>query len=170
MSNNSQTQKVVARIAAKIPALQNATSEVDNAAAAALGVNLTDLHCLAILMRRDAAAAGLLAGELKLTRGAMTVALDRLARAKLAERQSDPNDRRGVLVTATANAKGRVQEIWSPIEREGIAILSGYSQGDLMVIEDFLDRAISLQTKHAKRIRGLRKTASPRKVRASSRW
>ena len=160
MSNQSDAAESIARIAAKIPALQDATSEVDNAAAAALNVNLTDLHCLVILMGRDSAAAGALAAELRLTRGAMTVVLDRLARSKLAERRGDPDDRRGVLVTATANAKRRVREIWSPIEEEGIAILSGYSQDELRVIENFVDRANSLQVKHAERIRALPKAVS----------
>jgi DNA-binding MarR family transcriptional regulator len=163
MSNHLSEPEIVSRVAAKIPALQDATAEVDNAAAAALGVNLTDLHCLAILMRRQPAAASDLAVELRLTRGAMTAVLDRLARAKLAERRGDPDDRRGVLGVVTAAAKRRVQEIWSPIEQEGTAILSGYSQSDLRVIEDFLDRARSLQVEHAKRICALRKARSRKK-------
>jgi DNA-binding MarR family transcriptional regulator len=163
MSNHLSEPEIVSRVAAKIPALQDATTELDNAAAAALGVNLTDLHCLAILMRRQPAAASDLAAELRLTRGAMTAVLDRLARAKLAERRGDPDDRRGVLAVVTAAAKRRVQEIWSPIEEEGMAILSGYSQSDLRVIEDFLDRARSLQVEHAKRICALRKARSPKK-------
>ena len=96
MSNQSDAAESIARIAAKIPALRRHVRS-DNAAAAALNVNLTDLHCLVILMGRDSAAAGVLAAELRLTRGAMTVVLDRLARLKLAERRGDPDDRRGVL-------------------------------------------------------------------------
>jgi len=152
----------VGRVAAKIPALQEATAEVDNAAATALGVNLTDLHCLAILMRRQTAAAGDLAAELRLTRGATTVVLDRLGRAKLVERRGDPEDGRGVLVAVTAPARRRVREIWGPIEGEGLASLGRYSQADLHVIENFLDRAHEQQVKHAERIRGLRKAHPPR--------
>jgi DNA-binding MarR family transcriptional regulator len=87
----------------------------------------------------------------------MTVVLDRLARAKLAERRGDPKDRRSVLVAATASAKRRVQEIWKPIEQEGTAILSAYSQADVAIIEDFLDRARAVQVKHAERIRTFHK-------------
>src|SRR5579863_3344060 len=118
MSKHINQTEPITRVAAKIPALQDATSEVDNAAAAALSVNLTDLHCLAILVRVESVSAGALAEQLRLTRGAMTVVLDRLARAKLAERRGDPADRRSVLVAATASAKRRVQEIWKPIEQE----------------------------------------------------
>jgi len=168
MSNRRESLEKVARVAAKIPALQDATTEVDSAAAAALGVNLTDLHCLAILTRREPAAPSALAAELRLTRGAMTAVLDRLARAKLVERCGDPEDRRGILVVVTAAAKRRVQEIWNPIEEEGTAVLLGYSQSDLRVIEGFLDRARSLQVKHAERIRALRRAGLPKKPAARS--
>jgi hypothetical protein len=94
-----------------------------------------------------------------------TLSIPRIARAsaKLAERRGDPEDRRGILAVVTAAAKRRVQGLWSPIEEEVTAILSGYSQSDLRVIEDFLDRARSVQVKHAERIRALRKARSPKK-------
>jgi len=161
MSNYRSQSDPIVKVAQKIPALQDATSDVDNAVAGVLGINLTDLHCLAILLRNGPSAANELATALRLTPGAVTTVLDRLARAGLAERTTDPHDRRGVLVTITAFAKRRVQQLWGPIAKEGRSVLAGYSRGDLTLIEDFLDRARKLQLKHAERIRASRKVIAP---------
>jgi len=147
------------KIASRIPVLQNATAEVDDAGARALGINLTDLHCVSLLIEQGPAAAHKLATKLRLTRGAVTVVLDRLARARLAERQPDPEDRRGILVAPTPFARKRVRELWGPLGDEGKVLLAGYSAADLKLIESFLDRATRLQFKHAERIRSSRRSS-----------
>jgi DNA-binding MarR family transcriptional regulator len=148
---------LVTRVAECIPKLQEAMTKVDEAAAAVLGVNLTDLHCLAILLRQGKAAASQLAHLLGLTRGAVTTVLDRLERVGLAKRIPDPKDRRGVLVEVTATARKRVQAIWGPIGKEGMIQLVGYSSDELRFLHDFLEKARTLQESHAKRIRALSK-------------
>jgi len=88
-----------------------------------------------------------------LSRGAVTALLDRLAKAGLAERRDDPNDRRGVLVAATPYAQKRVKSLWGPIQAEGEKILSAYSEEDMRLIGKFLEQVRTLQMKHAERIR-----------------
>src|ERR1700722_3200217 len=105
MSNYKTKTTLIGQIGLSIPAMQNATQDVDAAAAAALAVNLTDLRCLGILLYRENIPANELAVNLRLSRGAVTAILDRLAKAQLAERRDDPNDRRGVLVAATPYAQ-----------------------------------------------------------------
>lgn len=152
MSNEKTKKALIDQIGSSIPAMQNATQDVDAAAAAALGVNLTDLRCLGILLYRENIPANELAINLRLSRGAVTAVLDRLAKAGLAERRDDPNDRRGVLVAATSYAHKRVTKIWGPIQAEGENLLSVYSEEDLRVIGKFLEQARALQKKHAERI------------------
>jgi DNA-binding MarR family transcriptional regulator len=166
MSNDKSKKALIERIGSAIPAMQNATQDVDAAAAAALGVNLTDLRCLGILLYRENIPANELAVNLRLSRGAVTALLDRLAKAGLAERRDDPNDRRGVLVAATPYAQKRVRKIWSPIQAEGKKILSACSEEDLRVIGKFLGQVRTLQMKHAERINA---AVSPSKVRKGPR-
>src|SRR5687767_14978126 len=80
---------------------QNLNDVFDEAAAARLGVNSTDLRCMDILQRLDGVTAGELAREAALTTGAVTSVIDRLERAGYAKREADPADRRKVLVKMT---------------------------------------------------------------------
>jgi DNA-binding MarR family transcriptional regulator len=153
MSNDKRKKALINQIGSLIPAMQNATQDVDTAAAAALGVNLTDLRCLGVLLHRENVPANQLALNLRLSRGAITAVLDRLAKAGLAERRDDPNDRRGVLVAATRYAQKRVKSLWGPIQVEGEKVLSAYSEEDLRLIVKFVEQARTLQMKHAERIR-----------------
>jgi DNA-binding MarR family transcriptional regulator len=152
MSNDKTKKALINQIGSSIPAMQNATQDVDAAAAAALGVNLTDLRCLGVLLYKENIPANELAVNLRLSRGAVTAVLDRLAKAGLAERRDDPNDRRGVLVAATSYAQKRVKSLWGPIQAEGEIILSAYSEQDLRLIGRFLEQVRTLQMKHAERI------------------
>ena len=153
MSNDKAKRALIEQIGLTIPAMQNATQDVDAAAAAALGINLTDLRCLGVLLYRENIPANELAVNLRLSRGAVTALLDRLAKVGLAERRDDPNDRRGVLVAATPYAQKRVQSLWGPIQVDGENILSAYSEKDLRLIGKFLEQVRTLQVKHAERIR-----------------
>lgn len=143
---------LIGAVGAKFPPLQTATQDVDQAAARALGVNLTDLRCVGLLLKCEQISASELAESLGLTRGAVTVLLDRLAKARLAMRSDDPNDRRGILVSATPYARKRIQDLWGPIQKDGEKLLSAYSDENLELIGAFLDAVRALQSKHAERI------------------
>lgn len=145
-------KNLIGAVSAKIPPLQNATQDVDQAAAKALGVNLTDLRSVGLLLNRERISASELADSLGLTRGAVTALLDRLAKARLAIRIDDPNDRRAVLVSATPYARKRIQDLWGPIQEEGEKLLSAYSNESLELIGGFLDQVRALQSRHAERI------------------
>jgi DNA-binding MarR family transcriptional regulator len=154
---NTLQKSLIHEIGWRIPSLQNATQDVDLAAARALGVNLTDLRCLGILMHQDKVAASELANLLRLTRGAVTALLDRLVKARLAKRNDDPNDRRGVLISITPYARKRIREVWGPIQSEGEKMLSSYPPESLKLIREFLERSLRLQLKHSERIEKLAK-------------
>jgi DNA-binding MarR family transcriptional regulator len=156
-------QAVLGRFYQAVPAYQDATDEVDEAAARVLGVNRTDLRCLSVLSRAGSLSPSRLADEAGLTRGAMTTALDRLETAGLAERSRDDEDRRGVRVSLTDLARRRIATLWGPIAAEGSRILARYSTKDLEVVLRFLEEGRSLQELHARRIRDL--VDSPERVR-----
>ena len=137
-------------------ALQNATDQVDEAAAEVMGVNRTDLHILELLSRQGPASASELADRAHKSRGAMTTALDRLERAELVLRVANSEDRRGVQVELTARAQAWIAQIWGPLAAEGQALVAEFSTEELGVVQRFLELATRLQETHAERIRALK--------------
>src|SRR5262249_21535723 len=65
-----------------------------------LKINITDLQCLAVVVSGGPMPAGQIAEAAGLTTGAITGVLDRLEKAGLVQRESDPADRRRVIVRA----------------------------------------------------------------------
>jgi DNA-binding MarR family transcriptional regulator len=149
---SKQRAELVAAVMRAVATFQEATDRVDEAAATALGVNRTDLRCLGILGRVGPMMAGELARTAGLSPGATTTAVDRLARAGLARRLSDPADRRRVVIEQTPTGRSAVEEIWGPIGAEAQRRLSRRTVEDLEVIRAFLDEGRQIQQRHAERI------------------
>ncbi len=73
-----------------------------------------------------------------LTTGAMTNRLDRLESAGLVERSADPNDRRGVLVSLTAEGRERVDRALDARMAEANDAVSGVSDAARRALEKHL--------------------------------
>lgn len=144
------------KIAALISAFRtsgNLDRAFDNHAAEALGVNLTDLHCLNVVENRGGVTAGALAAEAGLTTGAITGVVDRLERAGYARRVPDPADRRRVKIEVTDHFYARADEIWRPVGAEWHAVLARRFSGDqLDLVTEFLDATNELTRRHLERI------------------
>jgi DNA-binding MarR family transcriptional regulator len=132
---------------------QNLNDVFDEAAAAKLGVNPTDLRCLDIIQRLDGVTAGELAREAGLTTGAVTSVIDRLERAGYATRESDPGDRRKVLVRMTPAAFDAVYEIWGPETQDYMRLWTGMPAARLESMIEFMREANEIQRRHLERIR-----------------
>jgi DNA-binding MarR family transcriptional regulator len=156
--SNRQTVRpsndLIQSVATEIALFQHATGSVDEAAAALLGLNSTDLRCLGRLFLGPRTA-GELAAECGLSRGAMTTALDRLERSGYAQRVRSTTDRRQVTVEMTPRAVEISDAIWGPIARSGIAELREFTEEQLSFLLDFLRRGRELQENEAERIRGM---------------
>jgi DNA-binding MarR family transcriptional regulator len=93
------------------------TQMLDEAAAAYLGINLTDARAIDLIDQHGRITAGELARELRLSTGAVTTLVDRLERAGLARRVRDEDDRRRVLIETTSVVAELSQKIYgSPQE------------------------------------------------------
>jgi MarR family transcriptional regulator, organic hydroperoxide resistance regulator len=97
-------REIFTELVEEIRRSQTATARFDRAVADAAGVNQTDLRCLDVLSRTGSMTAGALAEATGLSSGAMTTAIDRLARAGYVARRNDDNDRRRVVVEMTPAA------------------------------------------------------------------
>ena len=107
-----------------------------------LGINVTDMACLALIFSKGLATPSELARYTGLTSGATTAMLDRLEKAHLIERRRNPQDRRGTLIVLTNE---RTQEIGAMFAsgREAInRLTSSYSESELETIADYFRRLV----------------------------
>jgi DNA-binding MarR family transcriptional regulator len=153
VSKKVDRNELIAAVMQAVAEFQDATDLVDEAAAARLGLNRTDLRCLGMLARGGAMTAGELAKAAGLTPGAATTAVDRLARAGYARRIRDVGDRRRVTIEPTAAAHTASDRIWGPIGREAHDRLAKRSTAELVTIHAFLEEGASTQSRHAERIK-----------------
>jgi DNA-binding MarR family transcriptional regulator len=137
----------------EIRAHQAAVNALDEAAAANLGINRTDLRCIDALIQSGPTTPGQLAGRLGLTTGSVTALLDRLQRLGYLTRTPDPTDRRRILVDATAEATAKAAAVYGPLAEEGAKDIARYSVTELELLIDYLRRGRALQDKHAERVR-----------------
>jgi DNA-binding MarR family transcriptional regulator len=150
---DSSKQDKIAALVSAFRTSGNLDRAFDNRAADALGVNLTDLHCLNIVENRGGLTAGALAAEAGLTTGAVTGVVDRLERAGYARRVRDAKDRRRVKIEVTEAFYARADEIWHPVATEWHAELSRRFSGDQIdLISGFLDVTNELTRRHLERI------------------
>jgi DNA-binding MarR family transcriptional regulator len=127
----------------------------DQAVADYLGINRTDARCLAIIERQGGVTAGRLARESGLSTGAVTTVLDRLERAGLARRASDPDDRRRVLVEMTPAAKAASEKLYRPLVEAATEQLRRYSEDELALLREYHRVSRELTEAHAARVRGV---------------
>jgi DNA-binding MarR family transcriptional regulator len=159
--SNQKRRTLLQGIGALVQSYQDATDEVDEAVAARLRLNRTDLRCLSVLSRTGGSSASALADATGLTRGAMTTALDRLEHAGYARRVWDQQDRRSVRVELTDRARKEIWDLYGPLAQEGGKMLQGYSTPELEAVRRYLEEGVTLQRAHAGTIRQLASARRP---------
>jgi len=159
--SNDLHERRAAEVADEVAEFQSAVDVLDEAAAAHLGLNRTDLRVLGLLVRRGPLTAGSLAQAAGLSPGALTTAVDRLERAGYARRVRARPDRRRVRVESTPRARRLSAALYGPVGAAGLARLRRYSDAELALVRDFLREGRRLQEAHAARIRAQPPAASP---------
>jgi DNA-binding MarR family transcriptional regulator len=129
-----------------------ATELMNTAVAERLGLNLTDFNTLMMLGDRGPMPASQIAEATGLSSGAVTGVIDRLERAGWVVRQSDPDDRRRVVVRAVMERKGEVEELFRPMSEAGLAQMDDASEEKLEFMVAFLDSTSRLFEQHAARL------------------
>lgn len=105
-----------------------------------IGVNVTDMECLALIIFRGVATPSELSRHTGLSSGATTAMLDRLERSGLVVRRANPEDRRGVLIELTNEGARRTEELFGPLRAAAGRLLARYSASELALLSDFFDR------------------------------
>src|SRR5581483_10675652 len=138
------------------------TQRLDEAAARYLGVNMTDARAIDIIDQAGRITAGDLARELRLSTGAVTAIIDRLEAAGYAKRVSDPDDRRRVLVEATAKVQKLSSEIYGGPD-DALTWAKGFDNAELEVLIRFQEQGrVWLEERLAKIERMLERKAPKR--------
>jgi len=137
------------QVAGGLRALSTEIDRLDQAAADRYGLNRTDMRALDILGRAGPLAPTALARLLGFTTGGVTTVLDRLEKAGYIRRRPDPGDRRRQLVETTEATAARDEEVFGDLIRGTRDLLAGYTDDQLLVIRDFLDRVRQLTAAHA---------------------
>jgi DNA-binding MarR family transcriptional regulator len=132
-------------------AYQRATDGFDDAVGQRLDLNPTDLRSLDWLTT-GAMSAGELGEATSLSSPATTTLLDRLERKGFVRRQRDTVDRRKVLIELTPAGRGKIDELWGPLAREGGRLLDRFSDDELVKLRNFLVEATAVIDEHRRRV------------------
>lgn len=145
--------EILHQLGSEVRASQRATDMVDELVCQLLGINRTDARALDLLDEHGRMSAGELAAQSGLTSGAITAVIDRLERAGLADRVSDPADRRRVLVELTPKAVAGSLDLMGPLAEEGAQLSERYSDEQLELFIEFMRVGREMQERHAQRLR-----------------
>jgi len=113
----------------------------------------TDLECLGFLVDEGRVTAGRLADLTGLTTGAATRMIDRLERAGYVRREYDASDRRRVMVSAVPERVAEVIPMFASLKRCLDDLSADYSDKELGLILDFLNRASQSVQEHTAALR-----------------
>lgn len=116
------------------------------------GLNVTDMECLRLLFLKGVATPSELARHTGLTSGATTAMLDRLEKAGLIERKPNPDDRRGTLITPVKSSSEKVAAWFESARKAQDELISSYSESDLEIIADVLERFAKLWEDERKKV------------------
>lgn len=113
-----------------------------------LAVNATDLEAMEHLIASGPLAPAELARRLGITRPAVTAVVDRLAALGHASRSDNPADRRGVVVTASANSTARAMGILLPMIYDVDAVLDDFEPTQQAAIARYLEQVLAAYRGH----------------------
>ncbi len=109
-----------------------------NAVGTRLGVNVTDMECLALLFFKGTATPTELSKHTGLSSGATTAMLDRLERIELITRRPNPDDHRSSLIEANPATRSSIGPLFTAVRDTQQELLANYSEDDLALVADFL--------------------------------
>jgi DNA-binding MarR family transcriptional regulator len=155
VSKQQVSRALLAEAAQAAAGFGAAAGAVDEAAAAAFGVNRTDLRIIGLLDQAGTLSAGQLSAAAGLSPAATSTAIQRLLAAGYLTRGADGQDRRRAVLALTPPAAGLLTESYAPVGEAGLAELDRYSAAELTLITGFLRRGEQLQISQASRIRSL---------------
>lgn len=157
MSSSSfeKREELLAEFAREVRQFNGLSASFFRAAAAQVGMNVTDLQVTDILDITGPTTAGQLAELMGLTTGAITGMIDRLEKAGLVRRERDPEDGRRVIVRLVPNEEAlhKMGQVFDSIGRNWDGIASQYSDEQVALLVEFLKRSNAMSREEIARLR-----------------
>lgn len=132
----------VERIARLLPPWLSAIDAVNETIAHEAGIGPSDLSCLHEVVVDGPIPSGELARRLRLTTGAITHMIDRLAATGLVQRVRDGGDRRRVLIEAVPEAREQMMDRYERLDAQTRATLAGFTASEQEVIARFIETSL----------------------------
>ncbi|MEA4909567.1 MAG: MarR family transcriptional regulator [Anaerolineaceae bacterium] len=159
MSSGSfeKREELLAEFTRQVRQFNGLSASFFRAAAAQVGMNVTDLQVTDILDITGPTTAGQLAELMGLTTGAITGMIDRLEKAGLVARERDPEDGRRVIVRLVPNeeALGKMGPFFDSIGGSWDAIAAQYSDEQVAFLVEFLKRSNVMTREEIARLRAV---------------
>lgn len=134
--------QLLKELAGELRARQSAADQLEDRAAAALGVHRTAARCIELLVRHGPLSAGELSAKLGLSPSGTTPLLDRLEEAGTIRRVHAPDgDRRRIAIELTADGRAVAQGVWEDLYEPLTQLANQYERNDLELVLGFLRRA-----------------------------
>ncbi|MBX7078212.1 MAG: MarR family transcriptional regulator [Nannocystaceae bacterium] len=127
-----------------------------------LGITATELQCSNLLDLLGPMTAGRLAELTGLSSGAITGVIDRLERARVAARDTDPEDRRRVIVRSLPDRRDEFDACFDGLGLGMAAILRGIDAPGRAAVEGFARDSSTLLLQESVRLRGGTAATAPR--------
>jgi DNA-binding MarR family transcriptional regulator len=144
--------RLIEQILDHIQVLSTDLERLSGAAAAFIGLNRTDLRALQLVRASGGLTAGDLAKSLQVTSGATTRVIDSLVAMGHARRESDPGDRRRVLIKLSPEAEKILDSTFEQLREQVRLALESYADEDLETVARFLADVRALIRAHARRL------------------
>ena len=157
MSSGSQEKRaeLLGELAREFRQFNGLGASFFRAAAARIGVTVTDMQVMDLLESTGPATAGQLADLTGLTTGAITGMLNRLEETGLVHRERDPNDGRRVIVRRDRgkDERHKIGSIFASLEQAWNELASDYDEEQLAFLLEFLKRSNALSRKEIVQLR-----------------
>jgi DNA-binding MarR family transcriptional regulator len=153
MPLSSQAQAIT-RLTTVLRRMGAASALHSQAVARRAGLSSVDLECLDMILLAGPVTAGQIMEHTKLTSGAVTGLIDRLARRGYVERTPDAQDRRKVIVRIVPEAIKPLQELFAPMAERSAALMAQYSAEELALIAGFIEKGTALALERAGELEG----------------
>jgi MarR family transcriptional regulator, organic hydroperoxide resistance regulator len=151
-NNNDEKMKILISLLQSEKDLSRISVMFRSTISDSFNLNVSDAECVDYLMDTGPTTAGKLAEITGLTNGAITNVIDRLEQVGFVTRQSDPKDRRKVIVTVVEEKVAQVVALYRPVVEKIYMLFSSYSAGELDFLLHFYQQMMQIYQEGAEAV------------------
>lgn len=152
MADKKNKDTLVHELMMAVRKLTRSSLMLQYAIAEKMKLNASDAECIDFLMEMGPSTAGDLAKVTRLTTGAITNVIDRLEKAGFVKRESDPHDRRKVIIRYIPKKHEKTKQYYDAMGADVHELFSAYDESKLKFLLEHSDSLTGIFQKHAEKI------------------